>query len=410
MVTRIPTGTAGVYRVQRAKGTVYVARWRDKHPATGKPRVRSMTFPTQAAAKVWLNETKHAKDSGTYVDPTAGRVSFREVAEDWLAEAATGDARPQTVEKYRANLAAYALPTFGERQVAGISNREIGQWLRELRTSHGKPPMPATIRRAYYPLLSTFRYARRYGLITTNPCEDVVVPRAVPAGREKVAGHFLTRQQVAALAAEVGRTDPVYAMLVRFAAGVGLRTSEIAGLRVRDLRLARREVNVERTAKNLPGTGWVFEEPKSKRSRRRVPILDDALLHDLGVYLAAHPRRDELDAPLWPGRGRPGLDYGSAGADHLWDALLFYKTVYRPAVAAVGLPAEAFTGVRFHDLRHTCGSTWIEDGIDTFLVSRWLGHSSIAFTDKVYLHTAKEPDYVAALAKVRAARAAQSAS
>ncbi|KQS59983.1 hypothetical protein ASG36_02910 [Geodermatophilus sp. Leaf369] len=108
--------------------------------------------------------------------------------------------------------------------------------------------------------------------------------------------------------------------------------------------------------------------------------------------------------------GAGGLDYGSADADHLWDALLFYKTVYRPAVAAVGLPAESFTGVRFHDLRHTCASQWIADGIDTFLVSPWLGHSSVAFTDKVYLHTPKEPDYAAALAKVRAARAASTAS
>ncbi len=107
---------------------------------------------------------------------------------------------------------------------------------------------------------------------------------------------------------------------------------------------------------------------------------------------------------MWPGRGRSGCDYGSAGADHLWNAQAFYRNVYRPAVGAVGLPADAHTGVRFHDLRHTCGSQWLADGHDMFSVSRWLGHSSIAFTDAVYAHVAQAPDYTAAIERTRRAK------
>lgn len=404
MVTRIPTRTPGVYKVQRGKGTVYVARWREVHPTTGKARVRSKTFTTEAAARQFRASVTHAQATGTYVDPQAGRVTFSDVADQWLASAATSGIRSQTVEKYRRNLANYALPAFGARKLNSITSRDIELWLRGLRTTHGEPLMPATVRRAFFPLQAAFRYARRHNVIPSNPCEAVTVPKALPSGREKVEGHFLSRAQVDALAAKVAETDPVYGLLVRFAAGVGLRTSELAGLRLRDLRLARREVAVERTAKNVPGTGWVFEEPKSARSRRRVPILDDELLHDLGQYLAAHPRRGELDAPLWPGRGRSGLDYGAAHADHLWNAQAFYRNVYRPAVAAVGLPADAHTGVRFHDLRHTCGSQWLADGHDMFSVSRWLGHSSIAFTDAVYAHVAQAPDYTAAIERTRRAR------
>jgi integrase len=383
-----------------------VARWREVHPTTGKARVRSKTFATEAAARQFRASVTHAQATGTYVDPQAGRVTFSDVADQWLASAATSGIRAQTVEKYRRNLANYALPAFGVRKLNSITSRDIELWLRSLRTTHGEPLMPATVRRAFYPLQATFRYARQHNVIPSNPCEAVAVPKALPIGREKVEGHFLSRAQVDALAAKVAEADPVYGLLVRFAAGVGLRTSELAGLRLRDLRLARREVAVERTAKNVPGTGWVFEEPKSARSRRRVPILDDELLHDLGQYLAAHPRRDELDAPLWPGRGRSGCDYGAAGADHLWNAQAFYRNVYRPAVGAVGLPADAHTGVRFHDLRHTCGSQWLADGHDMFSVSRWLGHHSIAFTDAVYAHVAREPDYTAAIERTRRARQA----
>lgn len=102
-----------------------------------------------------------------------------------------------------------------------------------------------------------------------------------------------------------------------------------------------------------------------------MPILDGELLHDLGLPLAGHPRRDEVDAPLWPGEFRSGpLNYAS---EDLWSARSFYKHVFVPAVAAVGLLADSHSGVCFHDLRHTCGSQWLADGDEMFSVSRWLG-------------------------------------
>lgn len=97
--------------------------------------------------------------------------------------------------------------------------------------------MPATVRRAFFPLQATFQDARRHNVIPSNLCEAAAVPEALPTGREKVEGHFLSRAQVDALAAKVAEADPVYGLLVRFAAGVGLRTSELAGLRLRNLRL-----------------------------------------------------------------------------------------------------------------------------------------------------------------------------
>lgn len=260
------------------------------------------------------------------------------------------------------------------------------------------------MRHAYFPLNAVMRYARRHKLIRANPCEDVSLPKQLPRGRAKVEGHFLSRDQVEALASHLDNVDAVDGLLVRFAAGVGLRASEIAALRVRDLRVARREVFVERMAKKqYPGGTWLFAETKN-RQKRAVPILDDDLLDRLSSFLAGHPRRDELDAPLWPGRDRYGVTYGASGDDHLWDESTWYRVWFRPAVRALGLPAEAHTGVRFHDLRHTAGSQWLEDGHNMFAVSRWLGHSNISTTDAIYAHVAKTPDYSAALAITRSAK------
>ena len=51
------------------------------------------------------------------------------------------------------------------------------------------------------------------------------------------------------------------------------------------------------------------------------------------------------------------------------------------ALKRLGLPQR-----RFHDLRHTFATLAIEAGEDISVVSRALGHASVAITADVYMH------------------------
>lgn len=42
--------------------------------------------------------------------------------------------------------------------------------------------------------------------------------------------------------------------------------------------------------------------------------------------------------------------------------------------------------IRLHDLRHSCASLLISQGIDIKVIQEWLGHSSIATTGNIYGH------------------------
>lgn len=42
--------------------------------------------------------------------------------------------------------------------------------------------------------------------------------------------------------------------------------------------------------------------------------------------------------------------------------------------------------VNFHDLRRSCGTLMIEAGVDLYVVSKVLGHSSVAVTESRYAH------------------------
>lgn len=116
-----------------------------------------------------------------------------------------------------------------------------------------------------------------------------------------------------------------------------------------------------------------------------MPILDEALYQDLSAYLAAHPRRSDPDAGLWPGKvpGHSIISY-----DHAFDPKGFYRYTFKPAARRAGFPE-----LHLHELRHTFATLALESkALDMHELSRAMGHASYEITDRVYAHLRKK-DY-----------------
>ena len=84
---------ASVSKRTRDGRTTWVARWRDPD---GRQRKRS--FGKRSDADRFLTGTEHSKLVGSYVDPAAGRITVREMAETWTATRA--HLQPKTVASY----------------------------------------------------------------------------------------------------------------------------------------------------------------------------------------------------------------------------------------------------------------------------------------------------------------------
>ena len=100
------------------------ARYRDD---VGKQHARH--FNRKVDAQRWLDEVTAAVVTGQYVDPKAGRITFREYAEQWRQAQVH---RPSSEAHIEGMLRRHAYPTFGDRQISTILPSEVQAWVRLL--------------------------------------------------------------------------------------------------------------------------------------------------------------------------------------------------------------------------------------------------------------------------------------
>jgi integrase len=213
---------------------------------------------------------------------------------------------------------------WGDWPIGGIEYLDVQAWMARL----SRRLAPETVA-SCHGLCRRSWPAVRSRKLGANPCDGIRLP---PRRRTADAGVTITRDQL------VGQILPVlprrYRAVVATAAGAGLRWGECAGLRRRSIDLLRRELHVVEVAVEVAGRVSFKLYPKSKASRRMVP-LPDFVIEALAEHLAWFPA--ELDELVF--RNERGGPLRRAN---------FRQRVWLPALARSG-PVER---PRFHDLRH----------------------------------------------------------
>ena len=116
--------------------------------------------------------------------------------------------------------------------------------------------------------------------------------------------------------------------------------------------------------------------PKSAKSRRQVALTPTA------VAALQRQRARQLEERLAAGETWQDTDLvftDVVGAPLNGIHVLRYK--FAPLVKRTGLPT-----MRLHDLRHTCATLLLDQGINPKIVSEMLGHSTVAMTLDLYSH------------------------
>lgn len=357
---------AHVREVPRKTGKLaYEVRWRDQN---GKNR--QLTFKAKRdAERCVIRVENELAMSGDTQPLLKSRVTVKE-AIDAVLSAEEHRLKPRTYDSYQKIYRKRVTERFGGHRVAVLKRGEIQTWITEL-VNEGLAA--ATIKHHYIALRKLFKWAIKEHILVQDPCEHISLPK--PPRNDDYP--ILSVSGVERLA-ETLKDSPPYGLLVRFMAFTGLRLGEVAGLRISDVELANRRVLVRQTAQRISGRGWVFGTPKSHRSTREVPLLDQRLIAELKAHLLAHPNSEQGNALFWPGRapGSRAIDF-----DRVFDGGSFRRNRFETALQQANLPK-----MRIHDLRHTAASLWLAAGFQPYEVSRWLGHASVTTTDTIYGH------------------------
>jgi integrase len=171
---------------------------------------------------------------------------------------------------------------------------------------------------------------------------------------------------------KAARQDRLYALFA-VGVGLGLRRGELLGLRWSDVDLEQALIHVRQTAQRINRQGMIFGPPKSARSKRDIPI--PAVIAEV---LREHFSRQEVErqVPYWQDTGLVftssiGTAVEPRNLARVLDSLIVQAGVRR---------------IRMHDLRHTCASLLLAQGVPARVVMDVLGHSQFGITMNLYSH------------------------
>jgi len=219
--------------------------------------------------------------------------------------------------------------------------------------------------------------ALKNGRVTRN-----VATLVDPPARHRQERSPLTTAEVGAFLDSV--TSDRLAALYISAVGLGLRQGELLAQPWSNVDFDGGLLTVRHSLQRVDGALRLVE-PKTAHSRRTV-VMPGSVSRALREH-----RRRQLEERLAAGRRWQDGDYVfTTTAGTPLDGINVTHR-FQQNVAAAGLPRQ-----RFHDLRHACATLLLEHGEDLAVVSKLLGHSSLATTADIYSHLTRAMQHRAA--------------
>ena len=168
--------------------------------------------------------------------------------------------------------------------------------------------------------------------------------------------------------------------IVWLGATLGLRWSEIVGLRVGRLDLLHKSLTVAEAITRAEKGRLVSGEPKSRAGKRTLP-LPEALKEILAAHLARRVLTAiDADALVFADSEGGPLSYSN-----------WRRRVWLPACRAADCE-----GAGFHDLRRATGTGLVADGVDVKTAQKILGHADVRMTLELYAQGEDAADRMAA--------------
>ena len=180
---------------------------------------------------------------------------------------------------------------------------------------------------------------------------------------------------------------------VLVAAFYGLRRGEVLGLKWDAIDFERGTISIKRTVTTIKLDGKCQEiekeSAKTKSSLRTLPLIGS-----FKEYFMQVKEAQELNKKVCGNCYNYQYD-GYVFVDEMGERMKAnYLTTRFPEI----LEKKGLRRMRFHDLRHSCASLLLANGVPLKHIQEWLGHSDFSTTANIYAHL----DYSAKITSAQA--------
>lgn len=218
------------------------------------------------------------------------------------------------------------------------------------------------------------KYAVKIELIDINPADKVERPK-----KDRFTGSFYTSAEVEQLfeAAKGTRLEiPIF-----LGAFYGLRRSEVLGLKWDAVDLENDTITIKHTVIECTIDGKktrvAQDTTKTKSSRRTLPLVP-VFKERLKTL-----QKEQAEYRRVCGRCYNKQYLGYICVDEMGNLM---TPNYLSNSFPKFLEKNGLRRIRFHDLRHSCASLLLANGVPMKQIQEWLGHSDFSTTANVYAH------------------------
>lgn len=298
-------------------------------------------------------------------------MPFSSYLVQWM-EIARSTLKPNTAAGYASMIQNPIAPYFQQRGITlgGLQAVDIQMFY----TSQLKRVSANTVIHYHAIIHRALKYAVKTDLIDVNPADKVERPR-----KDRFTASFYDGNEVNRLF-QAARGTPLE-LPVMLAAFYGLRRSEVVGLKWDAIDFENKTIAIRHTVTVCAEKGRRIEVAadtiKTASSRRTLPLVPA-----FQTKLAALKEQQEKNRILC-GRSYCTDYLGYVLVDAMGNRLkLSYISTAFPAL----LKRNGLRPIRFHDLRHSCASLLLKNGVPMKQIQEWLGHSDFSTTANIYAH------------------------
>lgn len=305
------------------------------------------------------------------VGDLSSNMLFADYLLEWL-EIAKGRLAVATYSSYAAMIKKPVGPYFRQRNLT----------LRELEARHLQMFYSEMIRKVkpntvihYHAIIhSALKYAVKTDMLVQNVADKVDRPK-----KNSFQPVFLSAEEMQKMFEALRGTKLELPVLV--AAFYGFRRGEVLGLKWDAIDFERGTISVIRTVTTITVDGKQTEieqqSAKTKSSLRTLPLIGS-----FREYFMQVKEAQELNKQICGNCYNHEYD-GFVFVDELGERM---RANYLTSAFPKFLENHGLRRMRFHDLRHSCASLLLANGVPLKHIQEWLGHSDFTTTANIYAH------------------------